>query len=115
MKKMALILPLAVAWSALSLNAQSVVNTVHNLSVSGPGSVRAASETEVCIFCHTPHDSRPESPLWNRQDPGVTYVLYNSSTVQAMTGQPDGSSVLCLSCHDGTIALGNVLSRTVDI
>ena len=115
MKKTALILSLAVAWSALSLNAQSVVNTVHNLSVSGPGSIRAASETEVCIFCHTPHDSRPESPLWNRQDPGVTYVLYNSSTVQAMTGQPDGSSVLCLSCHDGTIALGNVLSRTVDI
>ncbi len=115
MKKTALILSLALAWSALSLNAQSVVNTVHNLSVSGPGSIRAASETEVCIFCHTPHDSRPESPLWNRQDPGVTYVLYNSSTVQAMTGQPDGSSVLCLSCHDGTIALGNVLSRTADI
>jgi predicted CXXCH cytochrome family protein len=55
------------------------------------------------------------TPLWNRRDPGVTYILYGSSTVQAAQGQPDGSSVLCLSCHDGTIALGNVLSRTADI
>src|SRR5690606_17606262 len=26
-------------------------------------------------------------------------------------GQPTGNSKLCLSCHDGTIALGNVVSR----
>jgi predicted CXXCH cytochrome family protein len=97
------------------LHAQSVVNTVHNLSVSGPGTVKASTETEVCIFCHTPHNSKPAGPLWNRNDPGVTYVLYNSSTIQAVPGQPDGSSRLCLSCHDGTIALGNVVSRTTDI
>jgi predicted CXXCH cytochrome family protein len=97
------------------LNSQSVVNTIHNLSVTGPGSIRATTETEVCIFCHTPHNSKPSSPLWNRNDPGVTYILYNSSTVQAVPGQPDGSSILCLSCHDGTIALGNVLSRVPDI
>lgn len=94
---------------------QSVVNTVHNLSVSGPGAVRATSETEVCIFCHTPHNSKPLSPLWNREDPGGPYILYGSSTLDAAPGQPDGSSVLCLSCHDGTIALGNVLNRTSDI
>jgi predicted CXXCH cytochrome family protein len=94
---------------------QSVVNTVHNLSVTGPGTIKASSETEVCIFCHTPHNSKPNGPLWNRNDPGATYILYNSSTLQAVPGQPDGSSTLCLSCHDGTIALGNVISRTTDI
>jgi predicted CXXCH cytochrome family protein len=98
-----------------NLNSQSVVNTVHNLSVTGPGTVKASTETEVCIFCHTPHNSKPAGPLWNRNDPGATYVLYNSSTLQAVPGQPDGSSVLCLSCHDGTIALGSVVSRTTDI
>jgi predicted CXXCH cytochrome family protein len=98
-----------------SLYSQSVVNSVHNLSVTGPGSVKATSETEVCIFCHTPHNSKPSGPLWNREDPGATYVLYYSSTLQAVPGQPDGSSVLCLSCHDGTIALGNVVSRPADI
>jgi len=32
--------------------------------------------------------------------------------MQALPGQPDGSTLLCLSCHDGTIALGSVVSRT---
>ncbi|MCB2219974.1 MAG: hypothetical protein KQI35_06220 [Bacteroidetes bacterium] len=94
---------------------QSIVNTVHNLSVSGPGQIKASSESEICIFCHTPHNSGPVSPLWNRNDPGLNYTLYNSTTIQATIGQPDGASLLCLSCHDGTIALGNVLSRPVDI
>jgi len=39
--------------------AQSIVNSLHNLSASGPGDVRALSETEICIFCHTPHNSLP--------------------------------------------------------
>lgn len=95
----------------LTTYSQSVVNTRHNLSVNGPGTITASSETEVCIFCHTPHNSSPRKPLWNRADPGVTYNLYGSSTLDAAPGQPDGASILCLSCHDGTIALGDVLSR----
>jgi len=97
------------------VRSQSIVNTVHNLSVTGPGDVKANSESEICIFCHTPHNSLPSSPLWNKDDPGYTYTLYHSSTIQAVPGQPDGSSILCLSCHDGTTALGNVLSRMADI
>jgi len=98
-----------------SLLSQSISTTVHNLSASGPGSIRASSESEICVFCHTPHSSSPRAPLWNRSDPGTTYTLYNSSTVDATIGQPSGSSILCLSCHDGTIALGHVLSRASDI
>ncbi|MEN8247286.1 MAG: cytochrome c3 family protein [Bacteroidota bacterium] len=94
---------------------QSVVGTLHDLSVAGPGTIKAQSESEVCIFCHTPHASRPASPLWNRNDPGSAYTLYSSSTLEATPGQPDGSAVLCLSCHDGTIALGEIVSRTTDI
>ena len=104
------------------LHGQSVVNTVHNLSVSGPGTVKAASESEVCIFCHTPHQSSPQKPLWNRNDPGTIYTLYgsgsppfSSSTLQASVLNPNGSSILCLSCHDGSIALGEVLSRPTPI
>ncbi|MCX6273571.1 MAG: NapC/NirT family cytochrome c [Bacteroidetes bacterium] len=98
--------------------AQSIVNTKHNLSVSGPGSIKSTSESEICIFCHTPHSDKAKAPLWNRRDPGSTYILYNSSTsstLHATTGQPDGASQLCLSCHDGTIALGSVLSRPTEI
>lgn len=93
-------------------DSQSIVDTKHNLSVSGPGTVKAVGESEICLFCHTAHNSKPLSPLWNRNDPGSTYTLYSSSTMQALPSQPTGSSILCLSCHDGTIALGSVLSRS---
>ncbi len=93
------------------VSGQSVVNSVHNLSVRGPGTIKAQSESEICIFCHTTHTSAPIAPLWNRNKSGAAYLLYNSSTLDALPGQPDGSSILCLSCHDGTIALGNLISK----
>ena len=43
----------------------------------------------------------------------ATYTPFTSATLQALhitIGQPNGSSRLCLSCHDGTIALGSVSS-----
>jgi predicted CXXCH cytochrome family protein len=88
-----------------------VADTVHNLSVSGPGEVRAATERQICVFCHAPHNTGGLRPLWNRDVPASSYTIYDSSTLDALPGQPTGSSKLCLSCHDGTIALGNVLSR----
>ena len=41
----------------------------------------------------------------------ANYRIYQSSTFDAPASQPTGASKLCLSCHDGTIALGRVLSR----
>jgi len=43
-----------------AMDAQSIVNSKHNLSVSGPGTVKASAEPEICIFCHTPHNSSPQ-------------------------------------------------------
>lgn len=90
---------------------QSIVDTPHNLSVGGSGGIRASSEEQVCIFCHTPHDSSPIQPLWNRFLPVAAYSVYSSNSLDANPGQPTGSSKLCLSCHDGTIAVGSVISR----
>jgi len=110
------ILVLAVGLSAsLALEAGSVVDTAHNLSATGSGPVRATSEEEICIFCHTSHSSTTAPQLWNRGSPAAVYQPYTSSTAVAQPGQPTGDSLLCLSCHDGTIAIGNVLSRTTDI
>ena len=83
----------------------SVTNTKHNLTSSGPGTIKVAGTTDVCKFCHTPHASNPVAPLWNRHNVGTYYQTYKSSTLVANVGQPSGSSRLCLSCHDGTIAL----------
>lgn len=89
--------------------AVGVVETKHNLSASGPGALIAGEEVRVCIFCHTPHHANAVGdymPLWSRALSGANYYLYESSTMKAVPGQPTGSSRLCLSCHDGTIALG---------
>ncbi|MCO6435931.1 MAG: hypothetical protein J5J06_02460 [Phycisphaerae bacterium] len=90
---------------------ESVVNSKHDLSVRGPGPIRAVQETEICIFCHAPHNTAPQTPLWNRENPRRYYRIYESSTTDARIDQPSGPSKMCLSCHDGTMALGNVLSR----
>lgn len=86
----------------------AVAATKHNLSVGGPGPIKATSEGQVCVFCHTPHQSYTTGALWNRRTPTNTYTPYSSSTMNTAVGQPNGSSLLCLSCHDGTIALGEV-------
>ncbi len=89
-----------------------VTNTKHNLSVSGPGTVKATTESGICVFCHTPHgaESAPAAPLWNRTLSSETYTPYTSSSINAsdIASTPGGSSKLCLSCHDGTLAIGSV-------
>jgi len=63
------------------------------------------------MFCHTPHNAAPGAQGWNRRTRSTTYTPYTSSTLKSAPGQPNGSSLLCLSCHDGTVALGEMLSR----
>jgi len=89
-----------------------VAATAHNLSLSGPGKMRAASESQVCVFCHSTHKAMGMRPMWNRKASPTSYKIYDSSTLDAKPGQPTGVSKLCLSCHDGTIALGSVLSHS---
>ncbi|MFQ6108814.1 MAG: cytochrome C, partial [Candidatus Aminicenantales bacterium] len=63
---------------------------------------------EICIVCHTPHNadtSVSAAPLWNHDVTTATYTLYSSSTLDATLGQPGDISKLCLSCHDGTVAI----------
>jgi len=90
----------------------TIVGSPHDLSAGGPGPVRATFEDQVCIFCHTPHNASPIRPLWNRYLPVDNYRIYSSRALDAQPGQPTGTSKMCLSCHDGTIALGVVYSRT---
>ena len=106
---------LCVAPALAAAQPQSVVNSRHNLSATGPGPVRATIEDQVCIFCHAPHNASPVRPLWNRHTPVEAYTIYSSRSLDALPGQPTGNSKMCLSCHDGTIALGEVVSRSTPI
>jgi len=115
MKKITFFLATLSLWVPSLVPAQNIFTTVHNLSTTGPGSVKANTEDQLCIFCHAPHNATSKTPLWNKSDPAGPYIPYSSTTLDALPGQPDGSSIMCLSCHDGTIALGNINSRPVDI
>ncbi len=99
------------AWCIPAFADESVILSPHNLSTSGRGTIRALEEDQVCIFCHAPHNASPQAPLWNRHNPTTYYRIYQSSTLDARMDQPGGASKMCLSCHDGSIALGMVLSR----
>ena len=83
--------------------------TAHDLSATGLNHVTASKE--VCIFCHTPHDS-PEGikgsvPIWNHATTSQQFLVYSSPSLKGIIdAQPTGPSLACLSCHDGTLAMG---------
>jgi hypothetical protein len=82
---------------------------VHDLS-AGSGSPITAPGQLSCVFCHAPHSSvSGANPLWNQTLSKQTYTPYTSSSYheQGNTQPPLGRSTsLCLSCHDGTVAVG---------
>ncbi len=101
----------------------SIVDSFHNLSVNGPGNIKSdtvanGGTTEVCVFCHTPHNATRARLLWNKVDwasypnqvadfgdngDATTNMGTNWNSV---TLQPD--SLRCLSCHDGSTSVGQV-------
>lgn len=96
-----------------------VASTVHNLSVTGPGEIRALNEDEICKFCHVPHNAVVPKPLWGHALSEVEqYELPQVSRKggrMPLASQPDGSSRLCLSCHDGTVALGDIAGEPREV
>jgi len=94
---------------------QTIVGSPHDLSATGPGRIHAMEEEQVCIFCHTPHNATGQRPLWNRHMPPTHYRIYESSTTDARIDQPSGSSKMCLSCHDGSLAIGLLAGRPDEI
>jgi len=98
----------ALAVPSLAQAQTSVARTSHNLSATRPGQTQSGQSLGVCVYCHTPHNASPAPALWNRDSAGVTYQVYASRSMRATVNQPTGTSRLCLSCHDGLLALGNV-------
>lgn len=86
-----------------------IAGSVHDFSAMG------WSGGQICLPCHTPHNADTTvagSPLWNHEVTVATYALYSSGTLDAAPGQPAGVSKLCLSCHDGTVALDSFGGNT---
>ncbi|NDY41410.1 cytochrome C [Dissulfurirhabdus thermomarina] len=66
----------------------------------------------VCAYCHTPHHAVDDPnadymPLWSRQvTQEPVFIEYSSPTLDAVITDPvAGPSRLCMSCHDGAVAI----------
>jgi len=107
----------ALAQIAITKHNLGSTGTAGNNRVTGSG---AAGTDEICVFCHTPHASNTamtSAPLWNKTVPANTYDVYDtivSSTIDGTVLQPGAGtgsvSVACLSCHDGTQAMDNIIN-----
>ncbi len=73
----------------------------------------------ICIFCHVQHRQHAPSTavtrlLWNHKLSALTYSWSDATTTAGGTQLPtnistwEGSTKNCLSCHDGTVAMGDV-------
>ena len=93
-----------------------IANSHHNF-----GKRVSGNQQQLCNPCHTPHNASTTelaAPLWNHQTTTASFTPYVSPTMNASVGQPGGVTKLCLSCHDGTVAIdsfgGLVGSQTID-
>ena len=91
-----------------------IKGTMHDLSGTS-GYKTATNVNQICVFCHTPHNAASGAaqiiPLWNHTTTTSTftpYTLNNGSTLD-YTALP-GVSLACLSCHDGTVAVGALVN-----
>jgi len=99
MKRLLLIMGImAIPWYSQA----EISGSAHDFSVTG------WAEGELCLPCHTPHFSNQivdDAPLWNHAVTTATFTTYTSPTLNAAVAPPTNNSQLCLSCHDGTVAL----------
>lgn len=109
--------------TAVTAFAGSIVGSRHDLALlnvrgygseSGPmtgGSFNDYRET--CVYCHTPHSASTMAPLWNRQTSDTTdYEMYSGPNIDSKPKRaPDGISLGCLSCHDGSVAVDAIYNK----
>jgi len=99
----------AVVWAQVTGD----VIGVHDLSRAS-GSPVSGPLGGSCLYCHAPHSGvGGATPLWNQKLSTQIYTPYSSTTdPDKGVGQlPIGTeSLLCLSCHDGSVAPGQTVA-----
>ena len=113
---MALLLLPAVAAVRVALGqwpgGDTVIETVHNLSRTAqvaPMSGFIANYQQACVYCHHPHGTSGNRPIWNRDPSNAAFQMYESGSLNMpIDPRPAEASMLCLSCHEGSIPLDRV-------
>ena len=72
------------------------------------------TEVGVCTYCHTPHKALSTLLLWNHTLSSNTFS-WDATKTTAGTDFPSiaggtykGPTAKCLSCHDGSVAIGDI-------
>lgn len=87
---------------------QREVLGVHDLSAAN--SPVHGQNASACIYCHAPHNALSTTPLWNQTLSTNPSIVYPTATANPGTPTTVGrTSMLCLSCHDGTVAVGQTV------
>ena len=98
---------------AMAQFGNKVADTPHNLRKATTDGMPVEDYGEICVYCHTPHSANTniDAPLWNRETPTGPYDMYSSPTIDmTMANSAQGVSLACLSCHDGSIALDQIIN-----
>ncbi len=73
--------------------------------------IDGVTEVGLCSICHTPHSALSTKLLWNQTLTTATFN-WGATLTTGGTTLPNsahlGPSTKCLSCHDGTVAVGDV-------
>lgn len=114
-KVLALVAAVGILAVASYASAATIVNSAHNLSSTGTGALRGtgAQTSQICVYCHAPHQTNAANVLWNRNNPvASTFTLYSGvglASRQFASGfTTDSTSLFCMSCHDGQTTMNNV-------
>jgi len=87
-----------------------ITGTAHDFA----GRTAGDTTTGRCTFCHTPHRGQQTRLLWNHTLSSNTYdwsdttVTTGGTTLQGFDATWQGPSKFCLSCHDGSVAIGDI-------
>jgi hypothetical protein len=110
----------AIGTSGLALAGPGVVNSSHDLRA-----LQAVGQTnnQVCIYCHTPHKAADQNLIWNHSlgtgnysfsatgpfgAPGMSVTSAGTTLPTSTTAFGTGPTKMCMSCHDGSVALGSL-------
>jgi hypothetical protein len=92
---------------------EGLAGTEHDFTATGTGDVRGVEGIGLCTFCHTPERSGFRM-MWNHTASTNTF-RWDVTATSAGTPLPaisgltyKGTSARCLSCHDGSVAIGDI-------
>ncbi len=117
-KVLSLVVAAGIIATAAASFGKSIKGSKHDLSAIAANNITLAggvqgSSTQICIYCHAPHNAAKSLPLWNRTNTaGSSFTLYsglNMANISFRRGfTEDSTSLFCMSCHDGLTSMADV-------